>query len=63
MQISTAGGAQPQWRRDGREIFILPLHNPLMAVAANAAAGRIGASAPQALLHANVEQGKTIRNQ
>jgi len=63
VQISTAGGAQPQWRRDGRELFYIAPDNALMAVAVNAAAGRIGATAPEALFTANVEQGKTIRNQ
>jgi hypothetical protein len=63
VQISTAGGAQPQWRRDGRELFYIAPDNALMAVTVNAAAGRIGATAPEALFTANVEQGKTIRNQ
>ncbi len=61
-QISTGGGAQPQWRRDGRELFYLAPDNTLMAVGIQTA-GRIGATTPQALFTANVEQGKTIRNQ
>jgi hypothetical protein len=31
-QISTSGGAQPQWRRDGRELFYLARDGTLMAV-------------------------------
>jgi eukaryotic-like serine/threonine-protein kinase len=31
-QISTAGGAQPRWRRDGKELFYLALNDQLMAV-------------------------------
>jgi Tol biopolymer transport system component len=30
-QISTGGGAQPSWRRDGKEIFYLAQDNKLMA--------------------------------
>jgi serine/threonine protein kinase len=30
-QISTAGGSEPRWRRDGRELFYLGLDNRLMA--------------------------------
>ena len=32
-QISTAGGLQPKWRRDGKELFYLGLDGTLMAVA------------------------------
>lgn len=31
-KISTSGGAQPQWRRDGKELFYLSKENNLMAV-------------------------------
>jgi len=31
-QISTTGGVQPRWRRDGRELFYLSLEGKLMAV-------------------------------
>ena len=30
-QISTGGGAQPSWRRDGKEVFYLAQDNKLMA--------------------------------
>jgi serine/threonine protein kinase/Tol biopolymer transport system component len=33
-QISTRGGAQPRWRRDGKELFYLAPDGKLMAVAA-----------------------------
>jgi Tol biopolymer transport system component len=33
LQISTNGGTQPRWRRDGKEIFYISLDNKLMAVA------------------------------
>lgn len=30
-QISTSGGVQPQWRRDGKELFYVALDGTLMA--------------------------------
>jgi eukaryotic-like serine/threonine-protein kinase len=62
-QISPAGGGQPQWRRDGREIFYLAPDNTMMAVPVQATAGRFTAAAPQALFTAPVDQRKSIRNQ
>jgi Tol biopolymer transport system component len=34
-QVSTAGGNQPRWRRDGKEMFYLGPDNTLMAAAVN----------------------------
>ena len=34
-QISSQGGVQPHWRRDGRELFYLTLDGTLMSVAVN----------------------------
>jgi len=31
-QVSTRGGSQPRWRRDGRELFYLAADNKLMSV-------------------------------
>jgi len=31
-QVSTNGGVQPRWRRDGKELFYLGLDRKLMAV-------------------------------
>lgn len=31
-QISTTGGAQPHWRRDGKELFYIAANRKLMAV-------------------------------
>jgi Tol biopolymer transport system component len=31
-QVSTAGGSNPRWRRDGKELFYLGLDNKIMAV-------------------------------
>ena len=38
LQISTDGGMQPRWRRDGRELFYLAPNRKLMAVTIKAAA-------------------------
>ena len=62
-QISTSGGAQPQWRRDGRELFYIAPDNALMSVAIQTASGRIGASAPRMLFITDIDQGRTVRNQ
>src|SRR5262249_18070785 len=48
LQISTAGGALPCWRRDGKELFYLGLDFKIMAVAIDAEAG-FHAGAPVAL--------------
>src|SRR5262249_2695379 len=32
-QISTAGGSQPRWRRDGKELFYISADHKLMSVA------------------------------
>src|SRR5262249_38296672 len=35
-QVSTAGGTNPQWRRDGRELFYVSSAGQLMSVAVSA---------------------------
>ena len=47
-QISTAGGSQPRWRRDGKELFYLALDDHLMAVVVKTAQ-TFEAEAPRAL--------------
>jgi dipeptidyl aminopeptidase/acylaminoacyl peptidase len=63
VQISTAGGGQPQWRRDGKELFYMAPDNTIMSVEIRSAANRVEASKPQSLFTANVDQNKSIRNQ
>jgi eukaryotic-like serine/threonine-protein kinase len=46
--VSTGGGRQPRWRRDGRELFYLSLHGKLMVVEVNGGDG-FRAGAPKAL--------------
>jgi eukaryotic-like serine/threonine-protein kinase len=44
-QVSSKGGANPRWRRDGKELFFLSAENKLMAVPVkwNASGGEFGA--------------------
>jgi hypothetical protein len=63
VQISNAGGHEPQWRADGRELFYIAPDNTIMAVDIRPVAGRLDAGTPRALFTANVNQDKSIRNQ
>jgi Tol biopolymer transport system component len=46
-QISTSGGAQPRWRRDGKELFYIALDGRLMAASLSVdAQGQIQAHVP-----------------
>ncbi len=47
-QVSTTGGAQPRWRRDGRELYYLALDGTLTAVTINRGA-RFDAGSPRPL--------------
>jgi Tol biopolymer transport system component len=48
-QISTGGGAQPQWRRDGRELFYISSDRKLMAVDVKENGSTFEAAAPKEL--------------
>jgi Tol biopolymer transport system component len=49
-QVSTAGGQQPRWRRDGRELFYLDADSRLMAVPVQTSgSGSFEPGAPQPL--------------
>jgi Tol biopolymer transport system component len=48
-QVSVAGGFQPQWRRDGRELYFLGPDLKLMAAAVDARGGAFSAGAPRSL--------------
>jgi dipeptidyl aminopeptidase/acylaminoacyl peptidase len=50
VQISRAGGRQPRWRRDGREVFYLAPDNRLRAVTVSLSRSRIEAGTAQAVL-------------
>jgi Tol biopolymer transport system component len=48
-QISTAGGGQPQWRRDGRELFYASPDGRIMAADVRPGLSRFEAGTPHAL--------------
>lgn len=48
-QISTAGGIDPRWRRDGTELFYLALDNKLMAASVNGKSAGFEVSADKPL--------------
>jgi dipeptidyl aminopeptidase/acylaminoacyl peptidase len=61
-QISTNGGAQPQWRRDGRELFYMSGDLKLMAVEIRAAPNRFEASLPRPLFNLHIVTLPVVRN-
>jgi eukaryotic-like serine/threonine-protein kinase len=48
-QVSTNGGADPKWQRDGKELFFLDPADNLMAVDVNASGDNVQLGTPQAL--------------
>ena len=48
-QISSGGGMQPRWRRDGKELFYMAPNKSLMAVAVNLDKGTLEAGLPKVL--------------
>jgi Tol biopolymer transport system component len=53
-QISTHGGGQPRWRRDGRELFYLAPDGRLMSVAVKADPNGIETSQPRELFNTGI---------
>jgi len=53
-QVSTSGGAQPQWRRDGKELFYLAPDRKIMAVEVNGAGPTFVSGIPKPLFEAHV---------
>ena len=55
MLVSSSGGTQPRWRRDGKELFYLSTDLKIMSVAVKL--GRVPElSAPKALFSARIVQ-------
>jgi Tol biopolymer transport system component len=52
--ISTGGGMQPEWRRDGKELFYLSADRKIMAVPVTTGAERFTAGTAQALFAVEV---------
>ncbi|HXW07393.1 MAG TPA: protein kinase, partial [Vicinamibacterales bacterium] len=57
VRVSVAGGGQPKWRRDGRELFFVTPQNRLMAVDVRAAGDRLNVSLPSELFEIQGIQG------
>ena len=60
-QISTAGGNEPMWRSDGKELFYLGPNNEVMSVDVTTGSGGFQAGTPKPLFH-QPHIGPTMRN-
>ncbi|MGD1069071.1 MAG: protein kinase [Bryobacteraceae bacterium] len=58
-QISTNGGNNPVWSRDGKELFFVSADNKMMAVDIRASGNKLEAGVPRALFDARIEPGNT----
>jgi Tol biopolymer transport system component/predicted Ser/Thr protein kinase len=61
-QISTAGGTEPAWRRDGKELFYLSADSKMMAVEVNTDSGQLQAGIPKPLFQAQLATSIYWRN-
>ncbi|MCA1602594.1 MAG: protein kinase, partial [Acidobacteria bacterium] len=61
-QVSTEGGAQPQWRRDGRELFYLATDRKLMAVEVKGDGSTFERGVPNALFELRIPNFPGARN-
>src|SRR5262249_17754130 len=59
--VSTAGGTEPMWRKDGRELFYLN-GDTMMAVEGKGSGGRFDAGRPRALFKAQPVKTIGARN-
>jgi hypothetical protein len=60
-QVSSAGGMQPRWRRDGGELYYLSLDGVVMAADINAAAPQRGlAAAPRPLFQTHLSPSPNV---
>ncbi len=60
-QVSNAGGSEPQWRGDGKELYYLSTDRAVMAVPVDATSG-FHTGTPQVLFHADVPGNFITRN-
>jgi Tol biopolymer transport system component len=56
-QVSTHGGLQPRWRRDGKELFYLAPDGKLMAAAVKTSASTFETGTPQVLFNTGITTG------
>ncbi|HWI18117.1 MAG TPA: protein kinase [Vicinamibacterales bacterium] len=59
-QVSTAGGAAPRWRADGKELYFLAPDATMMAVPVTAAGASFSAGTPVALFQTRIVDGGTV---
>src|SRR5262249_42495166 len=58
-QLTVAGGVEPRWRRDGRELYYLALDGKLMAVPLTGA-GKFEAGQPKPLFQTTITVSPTL---
>ena len=56
-QVSTGGGARPNWRKDGKELFFFSIDQQMMAVDVNQKGASLQLGAPHALFKAATVNG------
>ncbi|HYM09412.1 MAG TPA: hypothetical protein VEU62_01700, partial [Bryobacterales bacterium] len=61
LRVSTDGGSEPQWRRDGKELFYLAADHKLMAVEVKPGA-KLQLGAPRALFDTHIRFTSVTRN-
>lgn len=62
IHVSTGGGDEPQWRRDGKELFYLAPDTTLMAVEVQARGAGLAIGAARPLFVTNTDPADVIRN-
>jgi Tol biopolymer transport system component len=60
-KVSTAGGTEPRWRRDGRELYYIA-DRTLMAVDVRADGATFQAGVPRVLFEARLDPRTAVRN-
>jgi serine/threonine protein kinase/Tol biopolymer transport system component len=64
LQVSNGGGAQPLWRRDGKELYYLTLDGKMMAIETIAGTGvALKAGAPKFLFETRLRRPKPVLDQ
>ena len=61
-QVSVAGGTDPQWRADSKELFFRATDQRLMAVEIQGGSGGFQAGAPRPLFSMRTQAGSGLRN-
>jgi hypothetical protein len=59
--VSNGGGSQPQWPRDGRQLYYLAPDKRIMAVPVSTTEGRFQSGAPHALLQPDIIDDFRVR--